>query len=103
MCPCGLFEDTGNPCPEISHPPDPIILCCPYLTSQLEILDEVDPPALHVKHAGKTEQLLSVLRLRCFSLVRRHLFHCSLSEEQFGLGGPMGLFQDMNLQYTVTP
>lgn len=45
---------------------------CPHLTSQLEFLHEVDP--LLVKYTDKTEQLLSVPPLRCFSLAKRHLF-----------------------------
>lgn len=59
-------------------------------------------PALHLKHADKTKQLLSVLPLRRFSLARRHLFPGYYREEQFGWGGPVGSFKDMNLQYSQT-
>lgn len=54
----GSFEDTGGPCPQMSHPPVTASLCRPCLTSQSGILDEVDPTALNVKHAATTEQLL---------------------------------------------
>lgn len=43
-------------------------------------------PALHVKHADRTKQLLSVLPLRCFSLAMRHLFLVHYQRNNLGWG-----------------